>query len=269
MTREEGRPFRSELGWSTADQIVVRGKDLPNEILGRMTLGEFAFFELTGHAPTASEGVMFDAIVISLVEHGLTPSAIATRLTYAGAPESLQGAVAAGISGLGTVIAGSMEGAARMLTEALEARTPGEPLDVLAATTVASFLKAGRIVPGLGHAIHKPVDPRTVRLFALAEENGVAGDHVRLMQLIGAEAERASGKVLPINVTGAIGAISCELGLDWKIVRGIAVIARTIGLVAHISEELEWPLAWELWRRTDEEATRDARQESDGGQPAS
>ena len=119
-----------------------------------------------------------------------------------------------------------------MLTEALEARTPGEPLDVLAATTVATFLKAGRIVPGLGHAIHKPVDPRTVRLFALAEENGLAGDRVHLMQLIGSEAERAAGKVLPVNVTGAIGAICCELGLDWRIVRGIAVIARTIGLVA-------------------------------------
>ena len=269
MTREDGRPFRSELGWSTADRIVVRGKDLPSEILGRMTLGEFAFFELTGRTPTAEEAAVFDAIVIALVEHGLTPSTLATRLTYAGAPESLQGAVAAGISGLGSVIAGTMEGAARMLREALEARVPGEPLDVVAATTVASLLRDGRIVPGLGHAIHKPVDPRAVRLFALAEENGLAGDHVRLMQLIGAEAERASGKLLPVNVTGAIGAICCELGLDWRIVRGIAVIARTIGLVAHIAEELEAPLAWEVWRRTDEEATRDVREAADESQPTS
>jgi citrate synthase len=237
----------------------VRGKSLPDEILGRMTLGEFTFFELTGRTPTAQEAIAFDAIVIALVEHGLTPSALVARLTYLGAPESLQSAVAAGISGLGTVFAGTMEGSARMLTEALAARAPAEPLEQVAAATVASYLDAGRIVPGIGHPIHKPLDPRAVRLFEIVEEQGLAGDHVRLMQLIGAEAERASGKVLPVNATGAIGAICCELGFPWQIVRGFAVMGRAIGLVAHIAEELENPLALEAWRRAEEESSRAER----------
>ena len=250
----EARPIRSELGWSTADRIVVRGKSLPDEIMGRSTLGEFAFFEITGREPAPQEVVLFDAMVISLVEHGLTPSALAARLTYAGAPESLQAAIAAGISGIGTVFAGTMEGAARMLVDALAERGRDQELEALADATVSAYLEAGRIVPGIGHPIHKPVDPRAVRLFALAEEHGLARDHVRLMQLIGPAAERASGKVLPVNVTGAIAAISCELGLSWRILRGIAVMARSIGLVAHIAEEIERPIAGELWRRADDES---------------
>lgn len=235
----------------------MRGKSLPNEILGRMTLGEFTFFELKGRTPSPQEAVVFDAIVIALVEHGLTPSALAARLTYAGAPESLQGAVAAGISGLGTVFAGTIEGASRMLYEAIEARGPDEPLEEVASRAVAGY--AGRIVPGIGHPIHKPLDPRATRLFEIASEQGIAGDHVRLMQLIGAEAERSTGKVLPVNATGAIGAISCELGFPWRIVRGFAVMARAIGLVAHIAEEIENPLALETWRRAEDEASSDVR----------
>jgi citrate synthase len=222
-----------------------------------MTLGEFAFFELKGRPPSPQEAVVFDAIVIALVEHGLTPSALAARLTYAGAPESLQAAVAAGISGLGTVFAGTIEGASRMLYEAVEARAPDEPLDEVARRTVAAY--AGRIVPGIGHPVHKPLDPRATRLFQIATEQGLAGDYVRLMQLIGAEAERSSGKVLPVNATGAIGAIACELGFPWRIVRGFAVMARAIGLVAHIAEEIENPLALETWRRTEDEASSNVR----------
>jgi citrate synthase len=253
------RDIRSDLGWSTSDQVVVRGKSLPDEILGHMSLGTFTFFELTGETPTAAQARVFDAIVIALVEHGLTPSALVARMTYAGAPESLQSAVAAGLSGLGTVFAGTMEGASRLLYEALEARREDAPLEDVARDTVASLIEARAIVPGLGHPVHKPVDPRAVRLFEIAEENGMAGDYVRLMQLIGAEAERASGKVLPVNATGAIGAICCELGFPWEMVRGIAVMARAIGLVAHISEEIDRPMALEVWRRAEQEGSAHLR----------
>jgi citrate synthase len=251
----ERKPIRTELGWSSADRIVVRGKSLPDEILGHMNLGEFAFFELKGRSPTPQESVVFDAIVITLVEHGLTPSALAARLTYAGAPESLQAAVSAGLGGLGTVFAGSMEGASHMLYEAVEGRHADESLEGIASATVARFFAEGRIVPGIGHPIHKPVDPRAVRLFEIAEEQSLAGDYVRLMQLISKEAEAVSGKVLPVNATGAIGAILCELGFPWRIARGFAVMARAIGLVAHIAEEIENPIALELWRRAELEAT--------------
>jgi citrate synthase len=247
-----GTRIHSELGWSSADQILVRGRSLPDEILGHMSLGTFAFFELTGREPDADEAALFDAVVITLVEHGLTPSALAARLTYLGAPESMQGAVAAGLAGLGTVFAGTIEGAAQMLTEALETRPGGTTLEEVARFTVVA--RSGQVIPGLGHPIHKPVDPRTVRLFELARQHRRAGDYVQLMELIGAEAERVTGRVLPVNATGAIGAICCELGFPWRMTRGIAVIARAIGLVAHVGEELENPIAGELWRRAEEES---------------
>ena len=260
MSRQP-QPIRSDIAWSTRDRITVRGRDLPNQILGHMNLGDFAFLQLTGREATAQQSAVFNAIIITLVEHGLTPSAIAARLTYAGAPESMQAAVAAGLCGLGSVFVGSMEDAARLLSEALP---PGQDrsadaLTSIARETVAAYRQAGRILPGLGHPIHKPVDPRAPRLFAIAAENGMAGDYVRLIQAIAAEAEHAYGRELPVNATGAIGAICCEFGFPWKIVRGFGVMARAIGLVGHILEESEHPMGREIWLRVDDEASAHLR----------
>ena len=167
----------SDIAWSNADTINVRGLDLPNEILGHMNLGDLAFLQLTGRKATPEESKVFNAIVITLVEHGITPSAIAARMTYMGAPESLQAAVAAGLCGLGTVFVGSMEGASKMLYEALpeDKIGTGVDLDALAVETVDAFRARRAIVPGLGHPVHKPVDPRTPRLFEIAAENGKSG----------------------------------------------------------------------------------------------
>ena len=245
----------SAIGWSTADKISVRGMDLPSEILGHMNLGDLAFLQLTGRKATPEESKVFNAIVITLVEHGITPSAIAARMTYMGAPESLQAAVAAGLCGLGTVFVGSMEGASKMLYEALpqDKLGTGVDLDALAVETIVSFRARKTIVPGLGHPVHKPVDPRTPRLFEIAAENGKSGEYVALMQKIQIEAEARSGKMLPINATGAIGAICCEFGFPWKIVRGFGVMARAIGLVGHILEESENPISYDIWQRVEEE----------------
>jgi len=253
------QPIRSDIAWSTRDRIEIRGKSLPDEILGHFNLGDVAFLQLTGKAPTPRQSAVFNAIVITLVEHGITPSAIAARLTYAGAPESLQAAVAAGLCGLGTVFVGSMEGAARMLSEALPYNAPDTELDALAARIVADYRTARKIIPGLGHPVHKPIDPRVPRLFQIAQDNGLSGRYVALMQKIGDEARRVSGKDLPINATGAVGAICCEFGFPWKIVRGFGVMARAIGLVGHILEESEHPMAMEIWHRTEDEATRHIR----------
>jgi citrate synthase len=227
-----------------------------------MNLGDFAFLQLTGKTATPQQSAMFNAILITLVEHGMTPSAIAARMTYAGAPESLQAAVAAGLCGLGSVFVGSMEGACRMLSEALPYGTKHDDLDRLAHDTVAAWRARGASLPGIGHPLHKPVDPRTPRLFGLAAQNGLSGDYVKLMQLIGAEAERVSGKSLPINATGAIGAICCEFGFPWRIVRGFGVMARAIGLVGHLLEEGERPMAFELWQRVEDEASAHLRGEA-------
>jgi citrate synthase len=252
--------IRSDIAYSTPDRIVVRGKDLPGEILGHMNLGDLAFLQLTGKTATPEQSTMFNAILITLVEHGMTPSAIAARMTYAGAPESLQAAVAAGLCGLGSVFVGSMEGAARMLSEALPKPAAHADLEQIARDTVAAYRARGAIVPGLGHPLHKPVDPRTPRLFQLATENGMAGSNVRLMTLIGKEAERVSGKSLPINATGAVGAICCEFGFPWTIVRGLGVMARAIGLVGHLMEEAQKPMAVEIWQRVEDEASAHLRE---------
>ena len=231
--------IKSDLAWSTVDRIVVRGKDLPKEILGHINLGDMAFLEITGRAPNANESKMFNAMVVTLVEHGVTPSAIAARMTYAGAPEAMQAAVAAGLCGLGSVFVGSMEGCAKLLGEA-----------VAKGADAAKIVAENKRIPGLGHPLHKPVDPRSARLFEIARETGFYGPHCSLME------EVAGLKGLTLNATGAIGALACELKLDWRAVRGLGVIARAIGLVGHILEEAKQPMAIELWERAEEEASR-------------
>lgn len=253
--------LRSDMGWSTADRIGVRGLDLCDDIIGKLNLGDFAFLEIKGRIPTEAESVVFNAMLATLVEHGMTPMAIATRLTYLGAPESLQAAVAAGLCGMGTTFAGTVEGSARILQDALAKAEPSIDLPQLAKKIVSENVAAKRPIPGIGHPVHKPIDPRTPRLFAIASANGLSGKYVELMQLIAAEAERALNKPggLPVNATGAIGALASELEIPWRLCRGLAVIGRAIGLVGHISEELQNPIAREIWERVEEESSAHAR----------
>ena len=227
------KPIRSDLAWSTVDRIVVRGKDLPGELIGNVNLGDMAFLEITGRLPDEKESRLFNAMAVTLVEHGLTPSAIAARMTFLGAPEAMQAAVAAGLSGLGSVFVGSTEGVAKMLSE----------------TTDVEKLLENKRIPGLGHPLHKPVDPRTRRLFEVARETGHYGKYCKAME------ELSSRKKLTLNATGAIGALACELGLDWRAVRGIGVMARAVGLVGHLLEEARQPIALEIWERVEEEAS--------------
>jgi citrate synthase len=230
--------IRSELGWSTRDRIVVRGKDLPGEILGTLNLGDMAYFELTGNVPDAKQSRLFNAMAVTLVEHGVTPSALAARLTYLGAPEAMQAAVAAGLCGLGSVFVGSMEGCAKLLFEALR-----EGKDAKA------IVAANKRIPGLGHPLHKPVDPRTKRLFEIARETGFYGRYCELIEAVGKE------RNLVVNATGAIGALACELGLDWRAVRGIGVMARAVGLVGHLLEESHQPMAETVWHQVEAQAS--------------
>jgi citrate synthase len=176
---------------------------------------------------------------VTLVEHGVTPSALAARLTYLGAPEAMQAAVAAGLCGLGSVFVGSMEGCAKLLSESVK---DGKDAKAIVAQE--------KRIPGLGHPLHKPVDPRTKRLFEIARETGFYGRYCELMEAIGKE------KNLVVNATGAIGALACELGLDWRAVRGIGVMARAIGLVGHLLEESRQPMAEAVWHQIEDQASR-------------
>ncbi len=253
------KPYRTDIAWSTPDSITVFGRDLPNEILGHLSFGDMAFLELTARTPTAGESRMFNAMLVTLVEHGLTPSTIVARLTYLGAPEAMQAAVAAGLSGLGSVFVGSVEGSAKMLSEALpDPKAPHDP-DVIAAAIVARFAETKTIIPGIGHPFHKPIDPRTPRLIQVARETGFDGPYVGLIQKVAAAAGVARKRDLPCNATGILGALCCEMGFDWKICRGLGVMARAVGIVGHILEESRNPIAADLWLRTEEEATRHLR----------
>jgi citrate synthase len=253
------KSIRSDIAWSTPSSITVKGFDLCKDLLGQVSLGDMAFLELTDRLPTARESTVFNAIAVTLVEHGLTPSAMATRMTYVGAPEAMQAAVAAGLCGLGSVFVGSMETAARMLQEAIPDPTTSTGPEPLARGIVERFQAAKQAVPGIGHPLHKPVDPRAPRLFQIAADNGYDGPYVKLMQAVAKQAEARYGKSLPVNATGAIGAIASELKLPWQIVRGIGVMARAIGLVGHIREEMREPLALEIKARAEEEATAHLR----------
>src|ERR687888_2559564 len=161
------KTLRSDIAWATPERIFVKGYDLCDELLGNLSLGDMAFLELTDRRPTPQESVVFNALALTLVEHGLTPSAIVTRMTLAGAPEAMQAAVAAGLAGLGSVFVGSMETAARVLQEALPDPKAKVELDALARNVVATHVSQKKTIPGIGHAFHKPVDPRAPKLFEI------------------------------------------------------------------------------------------------------
>jgi citrate synthase len=245
MADPADRP-RSAIGSSTRDSITLAGRDLPSEIMGRLSLTDLTYLLLVGRDPSPGERRLLDAVLVSLADHGLTPSALATRLTWTGAPEAIQGAVAAGLLGAGSVFLGPAGDTAVFLAEALAAHEGAELPDV-ARMAVADRMAAGLRVPGLGHPVHRDGDPRTPRLYSLAEEEGLLGPHARLLLLVAEAHEDASGKRLPVNGAGAAGAVLVDIGIRPDVVRGVVLIARTAGLVAHLAEEMDHPLGRDLW----------------------
>jgi citrate synthase len=245
--------LRTDIGATTADSITIRGRDLAGELMGRVTFTELAFLLVQGRMPAAGETTLLDAVLVSLADHGLTPTVLAARLTYTGAPESLQGAVAAGLLGAGSVFLGVVEDAAVFLGE-IVAAAPGGSDDGLrraADAAVAARRAGGGRIPGLGHPIHKVEDPRTPRMYAIAAEAGVLGPNLRALRMVEAAQSQQSGRPLPINGAGAAGAALADLGFDPAIVRGFALLARTAGVVAHLAEEMSHPLGMPLFRELD------------------
>jgi citrate synthase len=242
---------RSGIGGSTADSISVRGHDL-TDLMGTVSFPDLAWLMVTGGLPGADESRLFNAVLVSLADHGLTPSVLAARLTSTGAPEALQAAVAAGLLGAGSVYLGPTEDTARLLHAVVEAASldAGSDPDAVrdaAEAAVRAELGAGRRVPGLGHPVHKTTDPRVPRLYALAAECDRLGPHLRLLDAFADAYEWQQGRRLPVNGAGAAGAVLADLGLPVEMARGFAVLARTAGLVAHLAEEREWPLGPSLY----------------------
>jgi len=239
--------LRTRIGTSTADTITVAGHDLARELMGDLTLTELAYLLIVGRRPTYGERRVVDAVLVSLADHGITPSSLAARLTYTGAPEAIQGAVAAGLLGAGSVFLGPAGDTAQFLSEVLVT-------GVDARGAVAGLITAGRRVPGLGHPVHKREDPRTTRLYELAEEEGLLGPHLRLLRQVADEYAAQAGRRLPINGAGAAGAALADVGFPPGSVRGVVLIARTAGLVAHLTEEAERPIGMPLWLEAERRA---------------
>ena len=253
--------LRTALGHSTPDSITVRGHDLV-ALMGAMPFSDLAFLLAAGRTPSDTESRLFNAVLVSLADHGLTPTALAARLTYTGAPESLQGAIAAGLLGGGSVFLGPVEDTARFLGDALGRLSPGQRNDdaamgAAAADAVRAALSSGARIPGLGHPIHRDTDPRVARLYRIARDDGLLGSHLHLLELVAQAHRSQSGKPLPINGAGAAGAALADLGFAPFIARGFALLARTAGLIGHLAEESKNPIGMRLWKEVDRRANAD------------
>lgn len=245
--------LQSHLGSSALHSITIAGLDLCDDLMGNISFSQMSFLVVAGRLPTAGEARMFDAALVALCDHGMTPTAIAARLTFLGAPESVQGAIAAGLLGGGDLFLGVVENTARMLRGVLDSQPQGyrgeftdEELAELAKQAVSAIRADGRYVPGVGHRIHKEGDPRTARLYAVAEEADMLGNHLRLLRFIEQEVAAAHGRRLPLNGAGTVGAVLADLGFHPSIVRGFAVVSRSAGLVGHLWEEKQIPMGRKL-----------------------
>jgi citrate synthase len=246
--------LRTGIGRSTPDAITVRGRDLATDLMGKVSFSELAFLLTADRMPAPGETRLFDAALVALADHGLTPSVLAARLTWTGATESLQGAVAAGLLGAGNVFLGVVEDTARFLAGIL-ADSGGDDGAAAAERAVAAEIAAGRRIPGLGHPTHRVEDPRTPRLYAIAAEAGIATPHLGLLRAVADAHAAATGRILPINGAGAAGAAWADLGFPPAIIRGFALLARTAGLVGHLAEEMEHPIGRHLWQDVEHRAT--------------
>jgi citrate synthase len=244
--------YPTALGASTRDTITLLGKDLARDVMGEVGFGELAFWLATQRRPTPGETRVFEAVLAALADHGFTPTAIVTRLTYLSAPDSIQGALAAGLLGGGSRFLGVTEDCGRFLHEVLtvtELPTDDAGWDALAIKTLTAQGKAR--IPGLGHHVHKDGDPRTPRLFQIATEEGLHGPHLSLFAAIGRVHPEVLGKTLPLNGAGVCGAALADLGLPLELLRGFALLARTAGLIGQLAEELRTPVANDIFLSVD------------------
>jgi citrate synthase len=241
----------TSIATSTADDVFIRGKSLCKELIGHLTFTEMIVFQALGRRPTAAATRAVDACLVTLLEHGLTPSALATRLVYTSAPEAMQAAVAAGLLAVGSLFVGTSEGCGRLLQRIVDAAAAGtgaaRALDGEARRIAEEHRQARAPVPGFGHPVHKPDDPRSIRLLALAREVGVAGRYVAAVEALGRAVDQVNGRHITLNATGAVAALLGDCGVPFELLRGFALIARCAGLVGHVREEQERPAMRAIW----------------------
>lgn len=234
---------RSEL-----DAVYVHEADLVNDLMGKVSFTDMMLFDMHGKRMPPDHAAVVEAVMVTLMEHGLTPSTISARLIYHSSPDAMQAAVAAGLLGAGSAFLGSMENLASSLQSGVQEIEAGETDAVAWSRAFIARCKSdGTPLPGFGHHIHRPDDPRTERMFTIAAERGVRGAHTALVRTLHAEFVATKGKHVTMNVTGAIAAVLSDLGYPWQVLRGFSLVARSAGIVAHLLEEQRSPLGREIW----------------------
>ena len=234
----------SHISQAYPDRVEVRGRDLTGDLMGRLTFTEYFHLLLTGDEPTADQTYFLDLLLIAIAEHGMMPTNVAARMTLAADPGSLHGAVAAGILGCGPVILGTSEECARLLVEAGEQTAEGRDAAAVASEIAHRIRAAGGKVPGFGHPVHKPLDPRAERILELADERGVSGANVAAARRIRDAVAEAWGRPLTMNVAMPIAAVMLDLGFPPSTVKAVPILARTASLLAHLAEERETPIGF-------------------------
>jgi len=259
-----GKPgeARSALCTADAERILIRGRDLSRDLMGRMTFTEFFFFLMTGREASERQRFFLDLLLVAIAEHGLTPTAIAARMTYDADPQSLQGALAAGILGCGTVILGTAQLCGDVLVEAAKRVEAGERPGEVAVAIAADMRARGGRMPGFGHPVHRPVDPRSERILALADAEGVSGRHVDLARRFKAAVDAAWGKPLVMNVSMPIAAVLLDLEFPATMIKAIPLLARTGGLLAHLGEEQARPIGFLMASHAEEAIAYDGGEDA-------
>lgn len=230
---------------SNPETIVVRGRDLCADLIGRIGFTDYTWLLITGQLPTPQQRAVLDSTLLAIAEHGLVPSVVAARMTLAAGPEALQGAVAAGLLGCGSVVLGSSEVAGRFLHEVVN-RAQGGGLEGAARAVVAEMRAQRKAIPGFGHPLHSGSDPRAKRLFEIAEEHGTSGRHVAAAHVVETLLPELTGRTLALNVSGAIPAVLLDAGFPVGALKGVPLLARTAGLIAHLLEEQQRSIGFVL-----------------------
>lgn len=246
MSAPPDRP-KTHIASSSANDITVRGRSLCRDLIGSLTFTQMAYFDITGRMPTPGQTAVVDACLVTLMEHGITPSVLATRLVYSSAPEAMQAAVAAGIQGVGSLFVGTVEGCAALLERMLGTATGAGGASAEARRIAEEHRAARRPIAGFGHPLHKPDDPRPACLFRVAADAATSGPHIEALHLLARAVDEVYGRHITINATGAVAAALADAGVPIEIMRGFAILARCAGLVAHVHEEQRQPAMRAIW----------------------
>jgi citrate synthase len=241
------REATSGISQAYPDRVEVRGRDLTSDLMGRLSFTEYFHLLLTGREPTDEQRYFLDLLLVAIAEHGMMPTNVAARMTLAAEPRSLQGAVAAGILGAGPVLLGTSEACAVLLAEAQEKVEAGTSPEDAAREIVAEYGDSKRRLPGFGHPVHKPTDPRAERILDLAAEQGVSGPHVALTHAFrdAVNADRGD-RPLTLNISMPMAAVMLDLGFSSDTVKSIPILARTAGLLAHLAEERDHAIGFHM-----------------------